>query len=82
MQEQEKQASVPYFVHEGTVARMERIITRLTKTIVAVLAIAIILFIINNVIWMRYVEQQKAATITEGVQDAAGVHQQSDGGPD
>lgn len=76
MTEAENQANIPYFVHEGTVARMERIINRLTRTIVLVLAISIVLFIINNLIWMRYVEQQHAAPEIEVVAD--GVYQQPD----
>ena len=76
---EEKQASVPYFIHEGAMARMERIIKALTKTVVAVLLVAIILFIINNVIWMRYttkLRQETQIEVTDGVQ------QQPDGGAD
>ena len=56
--EQEKQASVPYFVHEAQMARMERIIRRLFVTIVVTVAVTLIMFIVNNVIWMRYVESE------------------------
>lgn len=76
MEDKETQAAVPYFVHEGMVARMERIINRLTRTIIIVLAVAIILFIANNLIWMNYVERQRQETTVEDVVDA-GVHEQS-----
>ena len=66
--EEEKQAVVPYFIHEGQMARMERITKRLTVTIVAVLAVALIMFVINNVIWLRYVKEVSNA----------GVYEQSD----
>lgn len=56
--EQEKQASVPYFVHEAHMARMERIIRRLAVTLVVTVAVTLVMFIINNVIWMKYVESR------------------------
>ena len=56
--EQEKQANVPYFVHEAQMARMERIIKRLFITIVVTVAVTLIMFIVNNVIWMKYVESE------------------------
>lgn len=56
--EQEKQAQVPYFVHEAHMARMERIIRRLAITLVVTVAVTLIMFIVNNVIWMKYVESE------------------------
>lgn len=75
--EEEKRASVPYFIHEGAMARMERIIRILAMLLVA----ALIIFVINNVVWMKYVEKQTAQTVVEEVADA-GLYQQSDPGID
>jgi len=69
----DKQASVPYFVHEGAMARMERIIKILAWLLVA----ALIIFVINNIIWMEYVERQRQETTIEEVVDATGVYEQS-----
>ena len=80
MDEKEKQASVPYFIHEGQMARMERIIHKLSLTIVAVLAVALILFVVNNVIWLHYVERTQTHEQVE-VADA-GVYEQPDTGAD
>ena len=70
MDENEKQASVPYFVHEGQMARMERTNRRLCYTIVAVLAVGLIMFVINNLIWMKYTSTQ-AKTPVEVSDNAA-----------
>ena len=78
MSEEQKQASVPYFVHEGTVARMERIIRILAGLLVA----SLIIFLLNNLVWMRYTERQKTDAYMEGAHDAAGVHEQPDEGAD
>lgn len=75
MDEREKQASVPYFIHEGQMARMERITKRLSITIIAVLAVALIMFIINNMIWLNYIQ-----TIQPHEVQNVGVHEQSDQG--
>ena len=76
MEEKEKQENVPYFIHEGQMARMERANRRLCYTIVAVLAVGLVMFVINNLIWMKYtaparpaVEVSDAAT---GERDTAG----------
>lgn len=81
MEEKEKQAAVSYFVYEGSQARMERIVNKLTVTIVLVLAVALVMFIANNVIWMHYIRTQQPPTTVEEVVDA-GVYQQSDPGAD
>ena len=70
---EEKQASVPYFIHEGQMARMERIIRRLIVLLVATIA----LFIVNNVFWMLYTEHQVAEARADGGSNG-GVYQQSD----
>ena len=59
-------------------ARMERIIKCLAATVISVLAVALIMFVINNVIWLRYVERNNTQA-TEAVTDA-GIHQQPDAG--
>ena len=60
-EQDEMQASVPYFVHEGVITRMYRIIRMLALLLVA----ALVIFVINNVIWMRYVERQRAEMSAE-----------------
>lgn len=83
MDENEKHASVPYFVHEGQMARMERIIHKLSTTIILVLAVALVMFVVNNVIWLNYVRNNKATDKTEITEVSdAGVYQQPDQGPD
>ena len=77
MPEEEKQASVPYFIHEGMMTKMYRIIKILAWLLVA----ALVIFVINNVIWMNYVERQRAEHAIEEVADA-GVYQQPDQGTD
>lgn len=72
MEENEKQAQVSYFVYEGAMARMERII----KILAALLVASLIIFVINNVIWMKYSERLRAEYAITEVQD--GVYQQSD----
>lgn len=78
MEEKEKQASVPYFIHEGQMARMERTNRRLCYTIVAVLAVGLVMFVINNLIWMKYTSAQPKAPVevsdnaTPGQRDTAG----------
>lgn len=69
---EEKQASVPYFIHEGAMARMERIV----KILACLLVASLIIFVVNNVVWMKYVERQRAEYEIAEVQD--GVHEQSD----
>ena len=70
---EEKQASVAYFIHEGQMARMERIIRRL----IVLLIVAIVLFIANNVVWMLYAERQVSEARTY-VGANGGVHQLAD----
>ena len=74
MQENEKQASVPYFIHEGVMARMERIYRVTVIALVIALALSVASLVINDTLWRRYcstLEQHYAE-----VQD--GVYQQSD----
>lgn len=73
---EQEQASVPYFIHEGQMARMERIVRILSIILAALMAVTIALFIVNNVIWMRYTDAQVQQARTEVSND--GVHQQPD----
>ena len=74
MSENEKLAQVPYFVHEGQMARMERII----RVLAALLVAALIIFVLNNIVWMRYVENQRGA-YEEAI---TGLHEQPDSAAD
>lgn len=74
---EEQQASVPYFVHEGMMTRMYRIIRILALLLVA----ALVIFVLNNIVWMKYVERQRVVTTVEEPY-AAGIYQQSDASPD
>ena len=69
---EQEQASVPYFIHEGQMARMERII----RILAVLLILTVGLFIVNNVVWMRYTDAQVQQARTEVSND--GVHQQPD----
>lgn len=71
---QEMQALVPYFIHEGQMARMERII----RILAALLVAALVLFILNNIVWMRYSDREIEAA-RRGARHA-GVYEQSDQG--
>ena len=73
---EQEQASVPYFIHEGQMARMERIIRILAIILAALMIMTVGLFIVNNVIWMRYTDAQVQLVRTEVSND--GVHQQPD----
>ena len=69
---EQEQASVPYFIHEGQMARMERVI----RILAVLLILTVALFIVNNVVWMRYTDAQVQQVRTEVSND--GVHQQPD----
>ena len=90
MQENEKQASVPYFIHEGDMARMDmamdRMVTAMDKmkyalrtvclTLVLVVLLFVVAYTINNNNWRKYVERMQTE-VTD-----AGIHQQPDQSPD
>lgn len=79
MQEQEKQAVVPYFVHEGDMVKMGMALRTVCITLVLVVILFVTGYTINNNNWLRYVE--KLQTSQTEVADA-GIHQQSDQGTD
>ena len=60
MDENKKPESVPFIVHEGAMARLERSNSRL----LIALAIALIVMLLNNVAWLvhDHVENQSTAT--------------------
>lgn len=78
MQENETQASVPYFIHEGTMARMERIFKMTVIVLVIALAVAVTALVVNDTLWRKYCNALEER-YTE-VQN--GVHEQSDPGAD
>lgn len=66
-QNQENKTEVPYIVHEGILARLERVIRRLWITVI----VLIVLLVGCNIAWLVYESQKDTATQT--------VTQESDG---
>ncbi len=66
--------SVPYIVHEGIMARSERIIKRL---IIALLVVVVLLFA-SNMSWLHYISNCDIQTY-EYTQDGEGVNLVGDG---
>ena len=69
--------SVPYFVHEGELARQERHIKRL----LVILAIMLALFTLSNLAWLyvwnqyEYIDETETTTTTiDAQQDGEGVN--------
>lgn len=52
---------VPYIVHEGTMARMERTVKRLWVTIILLIA----LFVGSNALWIYYDKQYQDVVVTQ-----------------
>lgn len=82
MSEQEKQASVPYFIHEGDMTRMETSVRSMRKALVTVcvtLVLVVIAFVaaytINNNRWIDFTEK-----LTHAEEPANGVYEQLDTG--
>jgi len=88
MQNNEKQASVPYFIHEGDMARMDMAMERMKKALATVcitLVIVVLLFVagytVNNLKWMEYTERMQQNQGVEDVVDAektSGIYQHGD----
>lgn len=76
MSEEEKQAVVPYFVHEGVMARMERLFRITVGALVVALAVAVISFVVNDSLWRKYCETLESRYHVE--ENHAGVHEQPD----
>ena len=81
MSENEKQASVPYFVHEGTVTRMYRMFRLAVVVLAIALAVAVSALVINDTMWRHYCNDLEARYQVEDVANE-GVYQQSDPGTD
>jgi hypothetical protein len=83
MSENEKQATVPYFVHEGMVARMERMFRITVCALVIALAVCVVSLVVNDTLWRKHCATLDARyqTVIEEVQNA-GVHEQPDTGTD
>lgn len=47
--------SVPYIVHEGVTARLERCNRRL----LIALAVTLVVLLLNNIAWLKYVEHSQ-----------------------
>jgi len=75
--EEEKQAAVPYFVHEGTMARMERVFKITVIALVAALAVAVCSLIANDIMWRQYCNALEER-YTTNAEVPNGVYQQSD----
>ena len=54
MSDKEEQAVVPYFAHEGALARMERIHKFTILALVFALVVCLIAFVINDTSWRRH----------------------------
>lgn len=78
MTEMEKQATVPYFVHEGQMARMERIFRLTVCALITALAVSVISFVINDTMWRKYCSTIEQKYRVEG--NNAGIHEQSNPG--
>ena len=78
MSEEEKKATVPYFVHEGVMARMERIFRLTVCALVVALAISVISFVVNDTLWRKYCQTIEAHYRVE--ENDAGIHEQSNPG--
>ncbi len=79
--EQEQQASVPYFIHEGQMARMERIFRIVSVAFLIALAIVTTALVINDNHWRDYCNNIEERYAAEG-QSHDGVYQQPNQSPD
>lgn len=59
MEEKDYQASVPYFIHEGVLNRMERN----NKRLLIALIVAVIALVVNNCAWLVYENSQSRPPI-------------------
>lgn len=65
---EQKNDSVPYIVHEGIMARMERTIRRLWITVI----LLIVFLVGSNIAWLVYESQFQTVQQTEVKQDTSG----------
>lgn len=82
MNESENQAVVPYYAHEGAMARMERIHKLTVIALVIALVVSLISFVINDSLWRSHYSSldERYQTLIEEMQN--GVYQQSDSATD
>ena len=66
--EERENVSVPYLVHEGVLARMERTIKRLWILCI----VLIVLFVVTNAGWLWYENQFIDETITQEISQDSG----------
>ena len=62
---QEEIATIPYYVHEGDMAREERNRTRLLIALVLSLAISLAFLFANNLAWLLYNDRKEARYAAE-----------------
>lgn len=62
---QEEIATIPYYVHEGDMAREERNRTRLLIALVLSLAISLSFLFANNLAWIIYNDRKEARYAAE-----------------
>ncbi len=64
---EEDKRDVPRYVHEGAMARMISVI----RILAALLVASLVIFVVNNMIWIRHVErieaQYEISEVTDGV---------------
>ena len=94
LNEEERQAAVPYFIHEGDMTRMDMAMDKLLKanqhmrdavrlvciTLIAVVLLFVVGYTINNCEWIKYAE-----TLQEGAghgDQQTEIHQLPDPGID
>lgn len=85
MNDTEKQASVPFFVHEGALARMERIHRITVFALVIALIVCLVAFVINDCSWRRHYDtlDTRYVQLVERINgESDGVHEQSDSSTD
>jgi len=79
-EQDENQNMISCFAHEAEMNRMERMNKRLLYLVIAVLSVALVLFVLNNFLWMNHLENERAAMerIMEAYETNPGIHEQSD----
>jgi len=93
--EQERQAAVPYFIHEGDMTRMDMAMDKLLTankhmrdavrlvcfTLIVVVLLFVVGYTINNSNWIKYAETLQAEGADHGDQET-GIYQLPDSGID
>lgn len=95
LNEQERQAAVPYFIHEGDMTRMDMAMDKLLTankhmrdavrlvciTLIAVVLLFVVGYTINNCNWIKYAETLQTEDAGHGDQQT-GIHELPDPGID